>query len=53
MGVIAWILLGFVAGMPIAITNYLPMAVPFAILIVIPTTRCPCSTRSGRCSRLR
>ena len=27
--------LGFVAGMPIAITNYLPMAVPFAILTVI------------------
>jgi AGZA family xanthine/uracil permease-like MFS transporter len=27
--------LGFVAGMPIAVTQYLPMAVPFAILTVI------------------
>lgn len=27
--------LGFVAGMPIAVTHYLPMAVPFAILTVI------------------
>ena len=27
--------LGFVAGMPIAITQYLPMAVPFAILTVV------------------
>jgi len=34
---LAWPLpsLGFVAGMPNAITNYLPMAVPFAILTVI------------------
>ena len=27
--------LGFVAGMPVAVTHYLPMAVPFAILTVV------------------